>query len=203
MKDILITGYKGFIGSKLKGKPFFGRIDNYDEVLNAANDVAGIVHLASKSNKRICEATPKECIESNLIGLCNILEVALEKKLWVIFISTYQIREQHLYGLTKLVGEELCRIYSKKGLKVKIVRLPIVYGPNDNFNKVVTKFINDLRNNIEPKIDTDNFFYFTYVDNAIDIINNEVSIFNHKIGIPYTLIDLCDGIKKVLYEEKK
>jgi nucleoside-diphosphate-sugar epimerase len=203
MNDILITGYKGFIGRGLKGKPFIGRVENYKELVNATEDVIGIVHLASKVNKRVCADNPKACIETNLLGLCNVLDVALSKNLWVIFISTYQIREQHLYGLTKLLGEELCRLYAKKGLKIKIVRLPIVYGPNDIPTKVVTKFINELKNNVVPKIDNNEKLYFAYVDNVIQIINNEMNILKHNIGVPYTLIELVDGIRKVLHEEKK
>ena len=203
MTKALVTGYKGFIGKRLSGKPYIHRLEDYASLFNATEDVTGIIHLASKSNKRSCEADPKECIKSNLLGLCNVLEVALRRKIWVLFISTYQVSEQHLYGLTKLLGEELCRVYQNKGLNVRIARLPIVYGPNDKSDKVVSKFITQLKSGIEPKIDNDKHFNFVYVDDVIKLIEHEVDVLNNQIGKPYTLLNLVDGIREVLREEKK
>ena len=198
MKKVLITGQTGFIGSRLKGKRFTGRTTNYSQLWKESEGVEGIVHLAAKSNKRICDADPKACVESNLLGLCNVLEVAFKKNLWVIFTSTFRIREQSLYGLTKLVGEELCRLYQQKGVRVKILRLPVVYGPGDKLDKAVTKFINLIKAGCEPNIDTNDKFYFSYVNDIAKLIENEVAVFQGRLGKKYSLTELSNGIKECL-----
>ena len=203
MKRVLITGKTGFIGSKLKGKKFEGRVTSYKKLLVQTKNVKGIVHLAAKANRRRCEENPKEAIETNLIGLCNVLEVALKRGLWVLFVSTFQVRDRNLYGLTKLIGEELCKLYEEKGVDVKIIRLPIVYGPNDNPDKVVTKILNEIKAGKTPKINTTNRFYFAYVNDVIKAIENEVDIFNGSWGKKYSLTDLVNGVRKCLHEEKK
>jgi len=203
MKNVLITGKTGFIGSKLIGKSFEGRITDYKELLKQTKNVVGIVHLAAKSNRKRCEEDIKGCIDSNILGVLNVLEVALKRNIWVLFISSFQVKEIQLYGISKLFGEELCRLYSKKGLRIKIIRLPIVYGPNDRKDKIVTKFIEQLKNNIEPTIDNNKKFKFLYVSDAVKLIESEVNVLNCDKGRKFKLINLVEGIRKVLSEEKK
>jgi nucleoside-diphosphate-sugar epimerase len=200
MKDnILVTGKHGFIGRAIKnGKPFEGGVLDYVALWKQTIDIEGIVHLAAKSNKRICEDEPRQCVNVNLMGLCNILDIALSRKIWVLFISTFQVKEKNLYGLSKLVGEELCRLYQKKGLKIKIIRLPIVYGPGDRTDKVVTKMINELKLGKKTKIETKDKFCFTYIKDVAKIIESEVSVLQNGFGEKYSLYQLRDGIKECL-----
>jgi nucleoside-diphosphate-sugar epimerase len=203
MMKILVTGKSGFIGKRVKGKSFKGNILSYRDLLRSTTGIEGIVHLAAKSNLRRCEENPKECIDTNLTGFANVLDVALKRDLWVIFISTFQVTELNLYGLTKLAGEELCRVYQKKGLRVKILRLPIVYGPSDKSDKIVTKFISEIRQGFEPSIDTEKKFHFAYVDDVANIIESEVNILQCNLGKKYSLTDLANGIRKCLNEKEK
>jgi len=203
--NILITGSHGFIASRIEGgKKFHGNINSYYLLRMQAAGTEGIVHLAAKSSNNKCIEDPRKTIESNLLGLSNILEVALINNLWVLFISTYQVSEQTFYGLSKLMGEELCRVYKSKGLKVHILRLPIVYGENDSQDKIVTKFIKQLKQGIEPKIDTDKEFYFNYIDDVIRIIEEEVNVISCRRSTmkKHTLTELTDGIKKCLELER-
>jgi len=200
---ILITGKHGFIGKRLSmGKKFTGRLENYQAVMKATYKMEGIIHLAAVSNKRLCEANPEKCIHSNLLGVYNVLEVALQRKIWVLFISSFAVREKSFYGLTKLMGEELCRVYQRKGLKVKVLRLPIVYGPGDKSDKVVTKIINELKQGIEPTINTSDDFYFAYVDDVARVIENEVEVLKGGIGTQCNLHTLTEGIKECLKGDK-
>ncbi len=200
--DILITGSKGFIGNRLKGKTFEGDIRQINLLLDQVENVNGIVHLAAVSGKKRCSEYPYECITTNVLGTLNILDVALLKKIWVLFISTYQIKEHQLYSLSKLLCEELCKLYKEKGLNVRILRLPIVYGENDKSHKVVTKIINEIKSGIEPIADNDEKFYFMYVDDAVKEIENQVDVIQGGHEEKYSITDLITGIKKCLNVDK-
>lgn len=198
-ENILITGHEGFIGRNIPwGKSYSYPTLDIPFLDVETDEVEGIIHLASVSNKRLCEEYISKTIHSNIEGVNNVLEVAFRKKLWVLFISTYQITEQNLYGLSKLVGEEMCRIYHKKGLNVKILRLPIVYGMEDREDKIVTKFINQIRKGREPEVFTDEKFYFSYVEDVVRLIESEVNIINGGQGKKYSLHDLKKGIQECL-----
>lgn len=201
-KDILITGAGGFIGSRIKGTRAYKRIGG-GSLFRQTQGISGIVHLAAVSSQQACEDNPEECLKANLLFLIQVLKVALLRKIWVIFISTYQVRTPGLYGLSKLMGEEICRIYQVKGLRVGILRLPIVYGPGDKAHKVVTKFIEAIKAGKTPKIDTRRKFYFAYVDDVVEMIEAEVDVMNCAFGKKYSLRELVVGIRKCLNEKKK
>lgn len=201
--QVLLTGATGFIGRRIKGyKRSKCRINDYVPLWHEASDCAGIVHLAAVSNRREAEEDTWKCIQSNIVGLENVLKVAFCHQIWVLFISTYQVRDINLYGLTKLVGEELCRIWQKRGVRVRIVRFPIVYGPGDRPHKIVTRIISTLKSGQDPQIFNDRDLNFLYVDDAARIIENEVSILQGGYGKKYRLTDLVKGIKRCMNEKK-
>lgn len=204
--NILITGGHGYIGGFIKGgKKYNGDINDFTELVNQCSEVNGIVHLAAVVGKDRCEQNHRKCIFSNILGLLNVLEVAKELRLWVIFASTYQVGEIHLYGLSKLIGEELCRLY-KRDYKVNVVilRLPSIYGPNDKSYKFITSCIDHLRKNKEFSVD-DKKLRFVYVKDIIKIIENEVKVLQGKkmFGKKHKLMDIKEGIKECLKLENK
>jgi len=201
--DVLITGSSGFIGKHIAGgKIFTGRLNDLASVREQSRDVCGIVHLAAKSDKQTCENDPRGCISTNLTGLCNILETALNMKIWVLFISTYQVKEPHLYGLSKLMAEHICLIYKQKGTNVRIVRLPIVYGAGQGKEKIVAKIIEKVKAGQEPVIETDAKFFFIYVKDVVAMIESEVSVLKGEGQVAYSIRDLVSGIKECLKEAK-
>jgi len=202
-KDVLLTGGAGYIGLRIYGaRRYLGNLSSSLDLIEQSRGIKGIVHLAAKSNKRKCEQDPQGCIASNIIGLANVLNVALSRKAWVIFISTFQVKERNLYGISKLFGEELCRVYQKKGLDVRIIRLPIVYGKYDSPDKIVTKIISQIRAGVEPTVDTDDKFDFMYIDDCINMIEHHVNVIQGGKGHGYTVRDLISGIREVLSENK-
>ena len=195
---VLITGADGFVGKHIHGgKPYIGRI-THAGLSKQVNDCVGILHLAAKSNKRICEDDTAGCLQSNLYGLCDVLEIALQKKLWVVHASTFAVSDTSLYGLSKLIGEEICHIYQRKGVEVHIIRLPIIYGPHDQADKVVTKFISQLKRGIEPSIGNGAKFPFAYVEDIAVMFESICDRLAGGYGKPFTLRELRDAIKECL-----
>ena len=201
-KDILVTGKNGFIGKALDGgRDFCGRVENFRELFLASKNIQGIVHLAAASHRKKCAQDPIACIRTNLLGVANVLELAKVQKAWVLFISTFQVREQGLYGISKLMGEELCRTYQAKGVNVRIIRLPIVYGHNDAYDKVVMRVIRQMKEGKQVTCSNDEH-YFAYVDDVARMIESEVDIMSGGIGTKHSFRDLKEGIKEVLSTNK-
>jgi nucleoside-diphosphate-sugar epimerase len=98
------------------------------------------------------------------------------------------------------MGEELCRLYAKKGLDVRIIRLPIVFGPKDNPNKLVSKLIADIKSGKAPKITTKRKLDFLYVNDAARVIEKEAGLVLNVSGRKHTLYSLSAEIRRCLKE---
>ncbi len=177
MANILITGGTGFIGvplvKKLQGlghnlklliressntEPFqnlnnieynIGDVRDINSLTKAANDVEIIYHLAA--NTQIWAKNNSIYEEINLFGSENIAEVALEKKILLIYISSFfaigpyncseevpnfETYERNIdyfidYEKTKCEATKIIQKYREKGLKTIIFYPGFVYGPGD------------------------------------------------------------------------
>lgn len=206
-------------------------IKDFSNLKSKAEGVDGIVHLAAVSQPKLTRQDPLSCININIGGTANVLEAARLSQNghpWVIFSSTREvfgeaetlpITEKTLrnpvtiYGLTKRVGEDLCRIFSKDyGLKTRVVCFTSVYsGKEDDLNRVVPKFIIQTAKNEPLTINGtgEEIFDFTYIDDATEGIWDcikEVSgsqklhdDFLISAGQPVFLKDLA----KIIVEETK
>jgi uronate dehydrogenase len=114
-----------------------GNLEDLERVRVAAKGVNTIIHLAACSDDADFIT---QLIPSNVVGLYNLFEAArLEEVRRIIFASSCQVADlldankkimvddrhptDH-YGLTKLWGEDMARMYSQRwGLSVLVVRL--------------------------------------------------------------------------------
>ncbi|MFX0067606.1 MAG: NAD-dependent epimerase/dehydratase family protein [Candidatus Hodarchaeota archaeon] len=122
-----------------------GDIRRRDDVKKSLNDIEAVVHLAAVSGFEACTNNTHEAILTNIYGTQTILEAAENSNVErIIFASSaavygnpekYPIIEEerlkplNLYGVTKVVGEQLTKIYNNDyGLCTTILRLSNVYG---------------------------------------------------------------------------
>ena len=139
-KSILVTGSSGFIGSHLINKIshktiLFGKKDNLlsrEKVLQIKR-VDVVIHLASKIPGRN-DGRKEKFFENNVLGTLNILEYCVKKRVEkLIFISSsvygkpqhspvsekHPVMHNNPYTKSKILAEELCKLYAKKyGLNV-------------------------------------------------------------------------------------
>jgi UDP-glucose 4-epimerase len=173
---VLITGGAGFIGShlaehfcaqdevrvldnlrtghrsNLEGLPvelIEGSIMDRDLVRSALRDVDYVFHLAAVVSVPESVHAPRECVEINVLGLLNVLELAAEagvKKLC--FASSAAVygndpevpkREdmrpapRSPYAVTKLDGEYYCEQFTEAGrLPTAALRFFNVFGPRQD-----------------------------------------------------------------------
>lgn len=230
---ILVTGGTGFIGTHLverfnslgvrisflakNGK----RIDVRDWDSIKENEGADIVyHLAAIANVPYSWKNPRETLEINILGTINILEFCRIKDIKkMIFISSYVYgRPQYLpidenhpispfnpYAESKVIGEELCKGYSRDyGLNCTVLRPFNIYGEGQRKGNLIPDIVSQLEKgkielkDPEPKRD------FLYIGDLIEGFicagNSEVKgfeIFNLGFGKSYKVKDVVDKIIEI------
>lgn len=165
---IAVTGASGFIGqefiralpssvnmillSRKKQEGFVETDYSVDSLIPLLKGVDIIVHLASVRGK----ADQYDTFMENEILIENILKAMVSSDCKrIIFMSSIAVYSdpqnlpwkegqcaspQTFYGLSKLTGEHLCRLYAEKGIHYIIFRCGIVFGL-DHTARMISNFI--------------------------------------------------------------
>jgi UDP-glucose 4-epimerase len=145
MDNIFITGSKGFIGTIIREtiNPFYYEEGSYD-----CGRKGTLIHLLSYTKENESFNNPVDYIENNICKLAQLLtENSFDK---VIFPSSYAIYNRNgnldpksVYGITKLSGEMLVKLYCKN---YWILRLANPYGIGSK-HSVLTSLLDCKKNN--------------------------------------------------------
>ncbi|MDC3254272.1 NAD(P)-dependent oxidoreductase [Nitrosopumilus sp.] len=201
--SILITGTTGFIGKHLVKK-----IPNYnmavdqngkkidlrirEEVLKIKR-VDIVIHLAGKipSEKNYSKNI---FFEHNVLGTLNVLEYCIKKKVKkIIFVSSYvygnpeknpineknKIKPHNTYTKSKVLSEELCKIYAEKyKIEIIILRPFNIFGNLQKDNSLISNTIKSIKNNSHITIINKNDKRdYLFID---DLINAIVKLIDYK-----------------------
>jgi UDP-glucose 4-epimerase len=181
-----------------------------------------IYHLAAQVVVPYSMENPIEDFETNARGTLNVLEKARRDDARVVFASSAAVygnttqlptpetngfSPDSCYGLSKVVGEEYCNMYSKQyGLDITILRFANVYG--SKCHGVIEDFLNKISRNPEELeiigtgLQSRDFVHvYDVVEALILSATSEVAIgdtFNIGFGKTTTIIDLAKIILKIL-----
>jgi UDP-glucose 4-epimerase len=181
-----------------------------------------IFHLAAQVVVPYSMENPIEDFETNARGTLNVLEKARKDDARVVFTSSaavygnttklptpenYGFSPASCYGLSKVVGEQYCNMYSKQyGLDITILRFANVYGPR--CHGVIEDFLDKISRNPEKLeiigtgLQSRDFVHVSDVVEAFMLSAvSEVAVgetFNIGFGKTTKIIDLAKIILKIL-----
>ena len=210
-----------------------GDIRSYHIVLDAVVGIDFILHQAALPSVPRSVKDPINTNDVNVGGTLNILDAARRANVKrVVFASsssvygnsptlpkveTMVVNPLSPYANSKLAGEYYCRIFSRiYGLETVILRYFNVFGlrqdPTSQYSAVIPKFISAMSKGESPTIYGDGLQSrdFTYIANVVsanilactaeDAIGE---VFNVACGHSYSLVDLVNGINKILEKDIK
>jgi UDP-N-acetylglucosamine 4,6-dehydratase len=123
-----------------------GDIRDKDALIKACEGIEYVFHLAALKHVPVCEDHPYEALKTNVIGIQNLIEAAIENKVKkVINISTDKAANpSNFYGMTKAIGEKLIVFANLMHTDTKFVcvRGGNVLGSNGS---VVHLFMNQIK----------------------------------------------------------
>ena len=208
----------------------YGSILDITTLKNEMKDSDIVYHMAAMLGVKKTEKNALDCLNINIIGTKNTLESCVFNKVKkIIFASSSEVygepnknpisekfdtKGKTLYGVSKIAGEELCKAYYEKyKLNHLIIRYFNTYGPNQNLEFVIPKFIeNSLKN--KPLVINGNgkqIRSYTYVSDSAGatiklsfLKNIKNTVFNVGNGIdPINLKDLAKKVIKKANSKSK
>lgn len=155
MKQVLVTGGSGFIGSytvaELKNRGYrplvfdrsrhstenneviLGDIRDATAVNEAMAHVDGWIHLAGVLGTQETIGNPLPAAETNVIGGLNVLQAAAQYGLPGVCIAVGNHWMDNTYSITKTAIERFCNMYrQERDLEVTVVRALNAYGPKQS-----------------------------------------------------------------------
>jgi UDP-glucose 4-epimerase len=204
-------------------KVHFVKADILDLKKLYAQEKADVIyHLAAQVVVPYSMENPIDDFETNARGTLNVLEKARKDDARVVFASSAAVygNTQQLptsetngfspdscYGLSKVVGEQYCNMYSKQyGLDITIVRFANVYG--SKCHGVISDFLDKISRNPEQLeiigtgMQSRDFVHvYDVVEALLLCATSDAAIgetFNIGFGKTTTIIDLANIILKIL-----
>lgn len=191
-------------------------ICNKEELKNVVekHNIKFIINLAAQAGVRYSLTYPEKYIESNIIGMFNVLEVCkechVEQLMYASSSSVYGNSNEEilsidqktdlpisLYAATKKSNELLSHVYSDN-YKINTIgmRFFTVYGPFGRPDMAYFDFAKKIYNNEEIKIFNYGNQYrdFTYIDDIVDGILKLIQLQNFKDRIgEYKIYNIGNG----------
>ncbi|QLH02194.1 NAD-dependent epimerase [Nitrosopumilus cobalaminigenes] len=203
-------------------------IRNFDKLREICKNVDGIFHEAALTVVQESFTKRDEYFDVNLVGTENILKIAKEFEIKVVFASsssvygdteTIPIKEDsprkpiNPYGDTKYQSELLAEKYAELDVKVIGLRYFNIYGKGQtiSYAGVITKFLHNIKNNESLKIfgDGEQIRDFVHVEDVayanILAMDSDVNFGFYNIGtnVPTSINHLAEILITISNQDLK
>ena len=248
MARILVTGAAGLIGGAVaerlrsEGREVVGvdivdrggaepglrlaPLEDLDRLQAAVGpgQLAAIVHCGAISGPMLAKGDPQAIIRSNMIGLTNVVALALEyETIRLVFCSSVSVygnasggpgperqalSPTSLYGASKAAGEALLTGFAAEyGLSAISLRIARVYGPGRRGNCLIKTAIERYQAGETAEIPCDPAFvyHYVYIDDVVDAIAAAMAtpwtghgVFNISGPRPQTMPEIVEDLRAAL-----
>tara|TARA_B100000795_G_C22755020_1_gene421117 strand:+ start:301 stop:1296 length:996 start_codon:yes stop_codon:yes gene_type:complete len=188
---------------------FIGDVRDYDRVYKALNGVDIVIHAAALKQVTTAEYNPGEAIKTNILGVNNIVEAGIMRKVEkIINLSTDKACAPiNLYGATKLVADKLITAANYNKGSSKTILSSVRYGNVINSRgSVIPIFKEMIKDNKSITLTDKNTtrFFLTLDEGVKFVIQSLRKMIGGEIFIPklksikiYDLIECLDNKNKV------
>ena len=155
-----------------------------------SGDIAAIVHCGAVSGPMLGRDNPRAVIETNVAGTANLLEIARQRGVRLVFCSSTSaygdtaagldlvpedapLAANDIYGATKASGDILTRAYAAQtGLDGIVLRFSWVYGPRRRTPCVVREMIKDAQAGRATRLPYGSGFtrQYVYIDDVVSAV---------------------------------
>ena len=189
---------------------------------SGAKDIIERPYIHVTDNAVINSYLLRECFENNIghfvFPSCTVMLNSEENQSESDWNPNTKINEKYFgVAYTKIYVEQMCRFYSKLGLKTTVIRHSNAYGKYDKFDlfkshvlgATITKVINAKENEILEVWGTGQARRdFIYIDDLVDFIDKSISnqkdnfgLYNCGMGYSVSINDLVKKIIKISGKE--
>jgi len=173
-----------------------GDIRDLSMMIEETKDCDAVINMAALIGIPYSYVSVRSYIDTNIIGVYNLLESAIKNKIkHTIIISSsetygtaeytpidemHPLKAQSPYSATKIAGEELAlSYYNSFNLPVTVVKPFNVYGPRQSLRSIIPTVITQVLN------------------------SNEIKVGNINTKRDFMFVeDVCEGLYKTLFNEK-
>lgn len=229
--DNFSTGKRKFLQKSEKLRIFEGDILNLEdlEMVFSESSPEIVFHLAAIHHIPTCEKFPSLTLNTNVVGLQNLLNICYRNKKIrrIVFTSTGAIYDDvtkealkesnalkacGIYGISKFAGEQLLNHFTQKiDKEVVIARLFNTVGRRETNNHIIPDIMAQIGQgnrhlrlgNLFPKRD------YIHVEDVADAlfrlgmvsIKDQFDIFNVGAGVEYSVSDLVEKLSNIIGEK--
>lgn len=167
-----------------------GEVTNMDKLIKTFNGADAVIHLAALRSRY--NHLPMKVMETNVVGTFSVLEAAHNQGVKKLIFSSsdavlgiaqsqhdiepeylpidekHPLKPQDPYGISKTLGEEMCRFYAT-GYDMNIIALRFsnIFCPGDE-----QKYLNDAR---DPSVRRKSLWAWVHVEDAVQAIMSSLA----------------------------
>ena len=178
-------------------------------------------HLAAKVSRVTCEKSPCLAVKTNVMGANNVIHLCLFHKVRLIYFSTSEvygdisglhtedrdISPNNIYGLSKLMGEQLVQYNITCGLKAIIVRPFMLYHESErtgDHHSALIRFCDGLIKKQKITVHLGTSRSWMYIGDAVQVFERLLYVIgNHVVNVGNPDVCSIEAMARMICDKLK